>query len=229
MFSLPNLLTLSNLLSGSIAVLFACNGDLRTAAYFVILSGIFDFFDGFVARKLNIDSPLGAQLDSLADMVTFGLVPAIFLYQLLSQHFASDSFLKIGALPGFLFAIGACLRLAKFNISTDQTSYFKGLATPAATLFVIGLPFWYESNLYLILCDKIVLYIFCIGAMLLMISNYKMLAFKFKDYSWAGNKSTYIFVIACALAMLILGLKALPFIIIAYILYSFFYFRHSID
>lgn len=229
MFSLPNLLTLSNLLSGSIAVLFACHGDLRTAAYLVILSGIFDFFDGFVARKLNIDSPLGAQLDSLADMVTFGLVPAIFLYQLLSQHFVTDSFLKIGALPGFMFAIGACLRLAKFNISTDQTTYFKGLATPAATLFVIGLPFWSESNLYLVLCDKIVLYVFCFSSLLLMISNYKMLAFKFKDYSWANNQNTYLFVIACALALLFMGLKALPFIIIAYMIYSFFYFRNSID
>lgn len=227
LFNLPNLLTLANLTSGCIGIIAALNGDLRLAGYLVILAGIFDFFDGFAARALKLDNPIGGDLDSLADAITFGVLPGIIFYQLLSEHYPPESSLYlIGKLLALVFPICAILRLAKFNVSTEQSYNFKGLATPAATLFVIALPFWSDyTMMYLGLCHQWVLYFFVFGLSLLMISDLDLLAFKFKNYSWADNSSKYIFLIIALLLFILLGVKSLTLIIPLYILFSFWYFK----
>ena len=147
---LPNVLTLSNLLCGSIAVLFAVQSDFVTAALFVFMGIVFDFFDGFVARKLNVHSELGLQLDSLADMVTSGLVPGVVMFKLIASSIYSihpdPSYthtidvtygdLELSWLPlfGLLITLASAYRLAKFNMDEDQQAYFKGLPTPANAL-----------------------------------------------------------------------------------------------
>ena len=152
---IPNLVTLLNLFCGSLAVVFAVNNLFVAAALFVFLGILFDFFDGFLARKLKVQGDLGIQLDSLADMVTSGLVPGIIMFKLLS--IASDgprinlsswsSFMQLNdfeiapiALVGLLITLASAYRLAKFNIDEDQQSYFKGLPVPANTLLIISLP-----------------------------------------------------------------------------------------
>src|SRR5690606_26429119 len=140
---IPNALTLLNLFCGSIAVIFVLNDDFVTASLFVFLGIFFDFFDGFAARKLNVQSELGLQLDSLADMVTCGVVPGLIMYKLLALSdntwghseidFSNFSFSHINLLPllGLSITLGSAYRLAKFNLDEDQQTYFKGLTTPA--------------------------------------------------------------------------------------------------
>src|SRR5690606_29386274 len=133
---IPNLLTSANLFSGCIGTMYAFNGDLKSVAFFVVLSGIFDFFDGFAARLLNVKSDIGKELDSLADVISFGFLPGVIIFQLLKQA-------DIDYLPyiAFLIPIFSALRLAKFNIDIRQTEDFIGLNTPMSTFFVISLPY----------------------------------------------------------------------------------------
>ena len=129
---IPNAITCANLFSGCIGIVYAFNGALETAAYFVLLSGIFDFFDGFAARLLNVKSNIGKDLDSLADMVSFGFLPGVVMYQLLSQSDYASPYLPYLA---FIITVFSALRLAKFNNDTRQTEDFIGLNTPMNTDF----------------------------------------------------------------------------------------------
>ena len=135
----PNFLTLLNLLCGCLALVFISKFDFQTAFFFVALGIFFDFFDGFFARKFNVSGPLGLQLDSLADMVTSGVVPGFLIYTFLSNYYflGSNSFLPY---CGFVITLGACYRLANFNIDLRQSENFIGLPTPANTLFFMSLP-----------------------------------------------------------------------------------------
>lgn len=225
LITIPNLITLSNLLCGCFAIIFALNGDLRTGAYFVLAAGFLDFFDGLAARILKSHSLIGGDLDSLADMVTFGLVPGVFFYQLLCENFVCGGQFNINAALGFVFTLCAALRLAKYNVSTDQSAIFRGMPTPGATLFVIGIPFWYESSLYLLLADRIFLLVWLFFLSFLMISNVPMYAYKFKSPSLQENLFMYSMVLFPILMLLFLGLKALPILIVIYIVGSFIYFR----
>src|SRR5690606_10603641 len=149
---IPNALTLLNLFCGSIAVIFVQNDDFVTASLFVFLGIFFDFFDGFAARKLHVQSELGLQLDSLADMVTCGLVPGLVMYKLLALtdnawgHFEIDytnfnvSHINICPLLSLCITFASAYRLAKFNLDEDQQTYFKGLPTAANALFIMSLP-----------------------------------------------------------------------------------------
>ena len=146
---IPNLFTLLNLLSGSVAAIFAVNGNLNWAAGFVFAGIIFDFFDGFLARHLHVESDLGLQLDSLADMVTSGLVPGIVMYKLLEWSNTSGwEFVVWMPYIGLMVTLASAYRLAKFNISTDQKEYFIGLPTPANALLILSLPLMlsYQNN-----------------------------------------------------------------------------------
>ena len=135
---IPNLITLLNLFSGTIAVIFAVEGVLTMAAFFVFLGIFFDFIDGFLARKLNVASALGLQLDSLADMVTSGLVPGLIMFQLISQSLTgSEPYVDLLPYMGLLITLGSAYRLANFNISIEQKNYFTGLPTPANALLVL--------------------------------------------------------------------------------------------
>ncbi|MBC7617150.1 MAG: CDP-diacylglycerol--serine O-phosphatidyltransferase, partial [Pedobacter sp.] len=135
---IPNAITCANLFSGCIGVVFAFKGELETAAYFVLLSGIFDFFDGMVARLLKVKSAIGKELDSLADMVSFGFLPGVVMFQLLKAGDYSNDYLPY---LGFIITVFSALRLAKFNIDERQTEDFIGLNTPMNTLFIVSLPF----------------------------------------------------------------------------------------
>ena len=135
---IPNILTLLNLFCGCIAIVFAADLKFDIAFYFVCLGIFFDFFDGFFARKFGVAGPLGVQLDSLADMVTSGVVPGFVMFCMLSDNdFSTTNYL---AYLGFIITLGACYRLANFNIDTRQSDSFIGLPTPANTLFIMSLP-----------------------------------------------------------------------------------------
>ena len=193
---IPNLLTLLNLLSGTIAIIFAVNNDLITAAYFVFLGIFFDFFDGFAARMLKVSGELGKQLDSLADVVTSGVVPGIVLFQLLKSDKAQllvsniniswkNSNFEILPYIGLLFTLGAAYRLAKFNIDERQTSSFIGLPTPAAALVVLSLPLILASGVSEMIIDiilnKWLLIAVTILLVILMNSEIHLFSLKFKN------------------------------------------------
>lgn len=234
---IPNTLTLLNLLCGCIAVIFVTNNNFVTASLFVFLGIFFDFFDGFAARKLNVQSELGLQLDSLADMVTSGLVPGLVMYKLLDlslgswteTHIDSNtlfSFNDIEWFPvlGLAITLASAYRLAKFNIDEDQQTYFKGLPTPANALLIISLPLILEFQnsdvINEIISNKWFLIVVTILSSYLLNSNIKLFALKFKDYSFKGNSIRYIFIILCAVLLIVLKFAAIPLIILLYITLS---------
>lgn len=233
---IPNLITLINLLSGTIAVMLAVEGNLVLAGVFVLIGIFFDFFDGLVARILNVQSELGKQLDSLADMVTSGVVPGIIMYQLLKQSSVlwneegispTSLFTEgIAYLPllGLIITLASAYRLANFNIDERQSTSFIGLPTPAATLFVISLPFIMQYNS----CDFAVELLknqwFLITVTLvlsyLMNANIPLFSLKFKDFSFKNNAIKYIFIITSILLLIFLQFVAIPIIIVLYVLFS---------
>jgi CDP-diacylglycerol--serine O-phosphatidyltransferase len=236
---IPNALTLLNLFCGCVAVILSVNNHFVTAAFFVFLGIFFDFFDGFAARKLNVQSELGLQLDSLADMVTSGLVPGIIMYKLLAltvvselvvdKYWASNYMgiefnLPILPLLGLLITLASAYRLAKFNLDEDQQTYFKGLPTPANTLLIISLPLIIEfqnSNVInSIILNKWFLVILTILSCYLLNSGIKLFALKFKNYSFKDNAIRYIFIILCILLLIVLNFAAIPVIILLYIIMS---------
>lgn len=218
---IPNAITCANLLSGCIGVVYAFQGDLKTAAWAVLISGIFDFFDGMVARALHVKSDIGKELDSLADMVSFGFLPGVVLFQLLTKS-ASD----IPYLPylGFLVTIFSALRLAKFNIDTRQTEDFIGLNTPMNTLFIVSLPFiadQFPSVIY----SVPLLSILCVVMSFLLVSEIRIFSLKFSNLSWAANQIKFIFLILAAILVLALQFAAIPLVLILYIALSPLHFK----
>jgi CDP-diacylglycerol--serine O-phosphatidyltransferase len=220
---IPNALTCANLLSGCIGVVFAFNDRLDVAAYAVLISGIFDFFDGNFARMLNVKSPIGKELDSLADMVSFGFLPGVVMFKLLEQ--TQNSF---GYLPyfGFLITIFSALRLAKFNIDTRQTEDFIGLNTPMNTLFIVSLPFIQQQYPDLIGSPWLLV---CITILVswLLISEIRIFSLKFGTMAWADNKTKFVFLIISAVLIAFLKFVAIPFVLVLYILSSFVHFRNN--
>lgn len=237
---IPNALTLLNLLCGSIAVIFAIDNHFIVASLFVFLGIFFDFFDGFAARKLNVQSELGLQLDSLADMVTSGLVPGIIMYKLLSltvntsdnvdNNWSSntgwlDFNIPILPLLGLLITLASAYRLANFNLDTEQQNYFKGLPTPANTLLIISLPLIieFQNNDFIntIILNKWFLISMTLLSCWLLNSRIKLFALKFKDYSFKANSIRYIFIMLCVVLLIVLQFAAIPVIILLYIIMSF--------
>ncbi len=239
---IPNLITLLNLLSGTIAVYFAVKEQLVLAAFFVFLGIFFDFFDGFAARLLNVQGELGKQLDSLADVVTSGVVPGIVLFQLMQKslnngrwnkganlitdlitkdYFTGNFFISI---IGLFFTLAAAYRLAKFNIDDRQTSSFIGLPVPAATLVVLALPLilaYSNSEVANTLIENVW---FLIGLTFLlcyfMNAEIPLFSLKFKDYSWNNNKIKFVFIALTALLSIVLKFIAIPVVIVLYVLLS---------
>ena len=236
---LPNLITLLNLLCGSIAVLFAVNGELITAAFFVFLGIFFDFFDGLAARKLNVQSELGLQLDSLADMVTSGLVPGIVMFQLFNMlepnwisfgyESTSDTLSSLeqySFLPflGLLITISSAYRLAKFNISTNQSDEFIGLPTPANALLILSFPLILEFQnndiMNAIILNKWFLIAVTLLSSFLLNANIRLLALKFKNFGFKDNAARYILLMLAVVLLIIFQFAAIPIIIMSYILIS---------
>ncbi len=220
----PNALTLLNLLCGSIAVIFVTNNNFVIAAFFVFLGIFFDFFDGFAARKLNVQSELGLQLDSLADMVTSGLVPGLVVYKLLEMSDLSWDNLNMLPFLGLAITLASAYRLAKFNIDEDQQTYFKGLPTPANALLILSLPlileFQNSDTINAIIINKWFLIILTVISCYLLNSNIKLFALKFKNYSFKANATRYIFIVLCLVLLIVLHFAAIPLIILLYIIMS---------
>lgn len=239
---IPNFVTLLNLFCGSIAVIFVVNNHFMLAAIFVFLGIFFDFFDGLLARKLNVQSDLGIQLDSLADMITSGLVPGLIMFKLLELATNtngvsvtvdwSDSMywsgVNVSVLPflGLLITLSSAYRLARFNIDEDQQTYFKGLPTPANALLVLSLPLILEfQNNDLInatILNPWFLVVLTLLSTYLLNSPIKLFALKFKDYSFKSNAVRYIFLILSLVLLIVLQFAAIPLVILLYILLSLF-------
>jgi CDP-diacylglycerol--serine O-phosphatidyltransferase len=218
---IPNAITCANLFSGCIGIVYAFNGALETAAYFVLLSGIFDFFDGFVARLLHVKSDIGKELDSLADVVSFGFLPGMVMFQLLSQSDFSSPYLPYF---GFIITVFSALRLAKFNIDTRQTEDFIGLNTPMNTLFIVSLPFIQKDYPALISSAPLLVGLIILLSWLL-VSEIKIFSLKFNSTSWAKNKIKYIFLILSVLLVAVLKFAAIPLVLVLYIGLSVIHFR----
>jgi len=237
---IPNIITLLNLFCGCIAVIFAVQGVLELAALFVMLGIGFDFFDGFAARILKVQSELGLQLDSLADMVTSGLVPGIVMYQLLiktsenpsntvfnSWDFNQNSsgiYISYIALLGLLITLASAYRLAKFNIDTRQTTSFIGLPTPANALLILSLPLILKFQSVAWISNIVLNQWFLIGLTLvscyLLNAEIRLFALKFKTWGFAENKIRYIFLLFTIVLIGLLQFMAIPCVILMYVLMS---------
>lgn len=220
-FTVPNLLTLSNLMCGTFAALAALVYDnLEWAFWFVILAAVFDFFDGFAARLLRQSSPIGVQLDSLADMISFGFVPAAVLYAMTTRTMGEEQTLLryAYAVASFLLAAFSALRLAKFNIDDSQHEEFCGLPTPANALFFTSLGLISARTGF----DFGGEWLICIMPVMawLLISPVRMFSLKFKGFGWRGNEIRYLFLALCVALIAILQLYSIPTIILLYILVS---------
>ncbi|MDQ0967051.1 CDP-diacylglycerol--serine O-phosphatidyltransferase [Flavobacterium sp. W4I14] len=218
---LPNAITCANLFSGCIGIVFAFKGNLETAAYFVIFSGIFDFFDGMVARLLNVKSAIGKDLDSLADMVSFGFLPGVIMFHLLKASDYSSEYLPY---LGFIITIFSALRLAKFNNDTRQTEDFIGLNTPMNTLFICSLAF-IANDYPQVIGSSILLIAITAVTSFLLVSEIKIFSLKFSDLSWTKNKIKFIFLILSAILIAFLKFAAIPFVLVLYIASSFLHFK----
>jgi CDP-diacylglycerol--serine O-phosphatidyltransferase len=202
---LPNALTCCNLLCGALAIIFIKEID---PIWFVGLAGVFDFLDGFVARALKVHSAIGKELDSLADMVTFGLLPAIYWY-----HMIGTSPLNYVAL---LIAVFSALRLAKFNVDERQAEGFIGVPTPANTFFLVTFPYLFPNKMVPLEVAIPVILLFS----WLMVSPFNMFALKFKKFGWKGNELRFTFLIAAVLLIAIFQVAGVALTIILYILTS---------
>ena len=211
----PNLLTLGNLLCGCTGIVFVLEERNLPAAYFVWLAAAFDFADGFAARMLKVNSPVGKELDSLADVVSFGVLPAFVLYKMGQQL----SF----PLPYLSFAIAAfsALRLAVFNIDTSQADSFKGLPTPANALFISSLPLLPEPITSWV-SHPLPFAALCIVSSLLLVSRIELFALKFKNFRWKDNALRFTFLTVSVLLLAVLQISAIPVIIMLYIVVSLF-------
>ncbi|CAM1341103.1 Phosphatidylserine synthase [Tenacibaculum amylolyticum] len=240
---IPNIITLGNLLCGTIATITAVNGDFYATAILVGIGITFDFFDGFMARLLQVQGELGKELDSLADMVTSGVVPGIVMVQfmlhskLYNQLGVSswDSALDIGLnldkwlsyeIIGLLLTLFAGYRLAKFNIDERQSDSFIGVPTPAMNLFVLSLPLIaeYTSNPLIldIIHNKYFLIVTTIVLSVLMVSELPLFSLKFKTYAFKDNVVKYVFLLASLVLLFTLKFVAIPLVIILYIVLSVF-------
>lgn len=231
---IPNTITCMNLVSGCISSVMALQGNLQWALVWILLAAVFDFFDGLAARALHAYSPIGKELDSLADIVSFGVAPGMMLFISLNTavgSLASDVYI-VGYLPYLAFIIPAFsgLRLAKFNIDERQVSSFIGLPVPAhalfwgASLFTVQ-PFIPAHAMLFVVTSVVVAFLLS----LLLVSKVPMFSFKVKNLAWKGNEVRYVFV-SCALVLIILlGFLGLAVTILLYILLSIFMYRKQAD
>ena len=253
--NIPNFFTLLNLIFGCIAIVLILQVGQsivivndQTGTYdpffpekmawgslFIFLAAVVDFLDGFVARLFKATSKMGEQLDSLSDLVSFGVAPGMILYQLLRLSYARQEngldVSLIALLPAFIFTAAAAWRLAKFNISTNQTDSFRGMPTPSAGLLIASFPLiiWYQYfDIQQVFVNKWFLYGVIVLVSYLMVSNLPLMALKFKDFSFRNNAGRFVLVGLSVLVLIILALMktiwlAWPIIFILYVLLSLFY------
>ena len=226
---IPNVLTCCNLVSGCFSILFLTENMPIKAAIMVFVAGLFDFLDGFAARLLKAHSPIGADLDSLSDVVSFGVAPGFIMCWLMDR--ASDlpslTMLDVDVLPclAFLLPVFAAIRLAKFNVDDTQTTTFRGIPAPGMAIFIASLPLALSQVGHL--SDGALGYWACLGITLvfsfMMVCNLKFFSFKMKSAAWKGNEVRWIFLLIAVVGFAIFRWIALPFILMAYVLMSIFF------
>jgi CDP-diacylglycerol--serine O-phosphatidyltransferase len=224
---IPNFITSLNLFCGTSAIVFAFRGELVIASYLILLAAVFDFLDGMAARVLHAYSEIGKQLDSLADVVSFGVAPAVIVYNLL---LFSGKIFTIPYIPNnpnillfvFLIPIFSALRLAKFNVDTRQTSSFIGLPTPANAIFWVSFPLILnslniESWEYQFFSNPYLISILIVVMSYLLVAEIPMFSLKFKNYKFSENITKYIFLLIAIFFIVTLKTIAIPFVILIYI------------
>ncbi|MEQ9297254.1 MAG: CDP-diacylglycerol--serine O-phosphatidyltransferase [Cyclobacteriaceae bacterium] len=211
---IPNFLTCCSLFSGCFALVQISNGNLPWVPYLVWIAAFFDFIDGFAARLLKVSSPMGKELDSLSDMVSFGVVPGYFVYALLQTQTDSQWLPFIG----FAITIGSALRLAKFNIDERQSDQFIGLPTPANAIFLTGL-IWLPESWQLLMTTNFLIAMAVLFSILLN-AEIPLIALKFKDYKWSSNVSRYFVILSTLALMIFLGLQGISLAIVSYLCIS---------
>ena len=219
--NIPNALTCGNLLCGCVGVVEAFHNNLLLSCGLIGVALVFDFFDGFLARLLKVSSPIGKDLDSLADMVTFGLLPAIIVYQMLMDSIP-DLMGIWKAYPAFIIAIFSAIRLAKFNNDPRQSDSFIGVPTPANAMLIASLPIIvhiHEDWKPLIINTNNLL-ILTVVMSYLLVMEMPLLALKFKSFGWKGNQFRFIFLALAIILLVLLKILAVPVILILYILIS---------
>ena len=226
---IPNTITCLNLISGCIATYWAFQGDYQMALLFIVIGAVFDFFDGMSARLLHVSSPIGKELDSLADCITFGFAPSAIIFSYMAGIHATQRclsplefpfLLMVGqagtAAVAFIMAAFSALRLAKFNLDERQALGFIGLPTPANALFwgslIVGAGAWIHTSLIIMLGVPLSCY--------LLVSEIPMFALKFKTWGWKGNEVKYIFLLTCIPLLLLFGVSGLAAIIAWYVILS---------
>lgn len=218
---IPNAVTCLNLFSGCLALCHIFAGDLVTGAYFVALSALFDFFDGLLARALHVSSPIGKDLDSLADVVSFGVVPGAFMFDLLRQSGVGlPTWLPYA---GFIVTVFSALRLAKFNNDTRQSDSFIGLPTPACTLVVAALPLILDHDRFALspfILNPWTLLALTLVLSGLLVAELPLFALKFKSLRWQENKVRLLFLLLSVALLVGLGSAAVPLIILLYVVLS---------
>lgn len=223
---IPNLITLINLFCGCVAVVFVSEQNYEMAFYMVCLGIFFDFFDGFFARLFKVSSPLGLQLDSLADMVTSGVVPGYVMYTLFVKSANPHDVIGSAFIPflGFIVTLGSCYRLANFNIDTRQTDSFIGLPTPANALFILSLPLVIEFSdsfiIFEILTNHWVLLGIALCSAYVLNAEIPLFALKIKKFNLKDNALQIVFLLISLLMLIFLHYMAIPLIIIFYVLLS---------
>lgn len=221
---IPNTLTLLNLFLGCCALVALLNQSYLLAIGFVTGGLVADFLDGAVARMLGVHSPLGKELDSFADMVTFGVVPGLILYILIAEGFSGGGFsgqLQWSALPAFVLSAFSGLRLAKFNLDTRQSQTFLGLPTPSSAIFVLGLLLIWHYNSFQLgawVGQPVVLYLVTLILSYLLVSEIPMFSFKLKALGWRGNEVRFSFLGISLILLLLLQEAAVSAIILIYLL-----------
>ncbi len=220
---IPNTATCCNLFSGCVACVMAFEANYRMAVLFIIIGAVFDFFDGMLARLLSVSGPMGKELDSLADDVTFGLAPALIVFSLFHEVHYPVWLMPVAELfpyTAFLIAVFSVLRLAKFNIDARQSSSFIGMPTPANALFwgalVIGAHDFLVSDMF----NAVWLFLLVCLTSWLLVAEIPMFSLKFKNLSWADNKVKYIFLLVCIPLLSLLGISGLAAVIVWYVLLS---------
>ncbi|HSD14416.1 MAG TPA: CDP-alcohol phosphatidyltransferase family protein [Flavobacterium sp.] len=230
---IPNLITFLNLAAGLFALIHAFNGNYNEAFSLVCLGIFFDFWDGFFARIFNAQSPLGVQLDSLADMVTSGVVPGVVMYKMLTDIQENQSiytltgdtyYMAVVPYIGFIITIASCYRLAKFNIDTRQTDSFIGLPTPANALLIMSIPMILFANQYEWLSNILSNPYFLVGlsflSAYLLNAEIPLFSLKVKYFSWEKNKLQVLFLAVCVVLLVLFQYLAIPMIILFYVLLS---------
>ncbi|MBO5728514.1 MAG: CDP-alcohol phosphatidyltransferase family protein [Paludibacteraceae bacterium] len=212
---IPNTITLLNQFSGIVACIFAYNSHFDLALLFVLIGATLDFMDGAMARLLHVSSPLGKELDSLADVITFGLVPGMIAFRLLGPLAEVWEYMPY---LGFLITLFSTYRLGKFNIDERQTTSFIGLATPANAIFWLGLAYGYQSLLSAV--SPWFVLVAVVVSLYLLVCELPMFSFKFHNFGWAENRIRYMFIIGAIVLAVVFFRQSLPLIILWYILLS---------